>query len=470
MQKIKNRYPYQEMVLRYMEFYGSILLHADCGLGKTFIATELAVPRVEDKPVLYLTRKRAKLQLAKFMATQYPDVKVVVPKKGYFTPAIAKPGNFIITHYEALRSMEDVLIHGKMEFSVVIGDESHLFKNPSTKRSINALRASRLADLTLAMSGTPSHKQFIIDEETNYALPDPTDTWNQLKFAHRDKATGDKKLPTYVKWKSRHLKYKSEFIPGINRYVPKVVGLEWPEWYAADLAPTYYRISKTALGHVPPTTVPVYVEPLKKQALYYKNLEKRAKEDIIVNLGDIGGESHLILNVLSLYIHLQKAASLPAILNANIESVKLKWLEEFIEDNLFEKGIIFTRFIDTADYIYKFLTHKYPNLDIAISAGKQQTVKAGVEHDIVIGTIAGLNSAYDAYWSNYLIFFEMDWKLIDMAQAKDRIDRGFSEFENHKTIYYLLMEDSIDELMWRNVSENWPVEKLKDAIRYWVTS
>ena len=64
----------------------------------------------------------------------------------------------------------------------------------------------------------------------------------------------------------------------------------------------------------------------------------------------------------------------------------------------------------------------------------------------------------------------MDWKLIDMAQAKDRIDRGFSEFENHKTIYYLLMEDSIDELMWRNVSENWPVEKLKDAIRYWVTS
>lgn len=420
-----------------------IIAHIDCGLGKTFIATELFIP--DELRTFYVTRKLAKTQVQHFIFDQY-GIKPRIPRtiQG-MTQAQIDKDRFFIVHYEMLNKIRET----DFNLDWVIFDESQQIKNPKTFRSKNSIALSIRSERRICMSGTPTNK--IYD-----GFPNPEEIWNQFK------ALRIPKMMTHRQFRNRYTEFKTETVykGGQSIAFPKPVGLKNKEEYLSFLFGRYIRFSKQLLGHISPDSVKAIIPLSAKHKKAYKRFEEESKHNVIVDLVD---EKIAVLNVLERLSRLRRLASLPP---SSLKNHKLEYLKQHIEDSGGQAYCIFTYFINTSEEVYKHLHHKYGS-DVVIVNGRRNTFETGTRPRIIIGTIGSLGTAIDLPWIDNAVFYDMDWSLINMAQAKDRIDRSLSLEDQGKTVYYLIGEGTVDEIMFNNINESWSIERLREEVIKW---
>lgn len=422
----RTLYPFQEVAVE-LGMQRNVLLNDSCGTGKTTMAAGLIL-RTRDElhlPTLYIAPKRSKEQVRQEL------IQVGLPAEAIaigtvdplWVPDI--PDWILIIHYEA--AVRHVRALSKAQFGTIIVDEAHHIKNPQAQRSrcIKRFKSAR----KMVMTGTPMEKV-------------PQDLHSLLEFLYPEKYRGTRQewCRIYVRsyWDPRGF-------PGV------LSGAKDPERLAKEIAPfTLARTKEQVRPDLPPniiTHVPIVMDG--EQAALYRRIKKS------VDLEVCGPELSNPLYVpsrLAQILRLQQVAVDPRLINSQVASAKLEWLDDFMQDNPEEPVLIFTNFRQTAKYI----AEKY----------KAQLIVGGMKpldpdflraQNRVVMTIAS-GEALSLGWLKTAIFLDTNWRWGLMAQALDRIHR-IDITEPRHTIY-LQAQGSIDHLIMNSSQGKWDHFKL----------
>lgn len=423
------------------------ILADGCGLGKTLSAIE-AVKADRMGPCLYVTRKNAKYQVVDFILDQDLNIPVYLVDSWKDYPIGEVSVNYsmyIVTHYEALPGLIKKTDAVRVYWDWIIADESHKIKNRKAKRT-SALKRF-LSRRRLALSATPTNKHFTVGEAK---VPSPSEMWSQLNWLDRDT------FPYYWPFVKKFIHMEKHFLGYMEEK-----GLKNVESYLRILDRFMLQRTKREVAPWLPkvTSVDVNLPIAGKQATYYKEMVKKAKEDILVEVDDL--EPLVIVNKLALLTQLQKLTSYPPHFGVSMRGVKLNWLDEFLEDNPDESVLIFTRFRAPAIEIASRHT-------IPLIIGGRNDIE-GTEPRKVVATIGAGGSSLDMPWIDSVIFVDQMWSAIEMLQARDRVYR--INITSPKTFYYLRCKGTVDELVYSAFMNNWPNPKvLKELIQHVVES
>ena len=131
---------------------GRALIADEMGLGKTVQALSYCFSEKEERPILIVTTGGSKLNWRN-------EVKIWLPGASIFfckgrKPTVKKISeDVVIINYEILKGWVNILL--ETNFKILIGDEIHYIKNPSTDRSKAFTKLGNTIEKFIAMSGTP---------------------------------------------------------------------------------------------------------------------------------------------------------------------------------------------------------------------------------------------------------------------------------------------------------------------------
>lgn len=325
---------------------------------------------------------------------------------------------FIITNIETFRN-NDILAaldHGKNDINMVIVDEVHVCKNPSSQQGKNLLKLKK-PNYKIAATGT-------------LLLNNPIDAYVPLKWI-------DAEHSSFSVFKNYYCRYGGYF----NNIV---IGFKNLDLLKDQIANNSLRRTKDILDLPPKTLINEYVDMNEQQSKFYQDLKQGILEEVDkVNISTT--------SLLSLVTRLRQATADPKILTSSeISSSKLEraqtLAEEIISNN--DKVVIFSTFKDScyelakllADYQPLICTGDVEDLVIAENINKFQTDE---NCKILIGTWQKMGTGITLTAANYMIFIDTPWTWAVYEQACDRIYRIGT---NKKVfIYNLICKDTIDE-------------------------
>lgn len=433
---MKTPRPYQDIAIERASRQG-LLLADQCGLGKTISAIETA-KRVQTqigKPVLIVApTETVKLQWLRELADQgiTEDRIIWLDSKTNARTIELTPDHVILTHYEAVRKHIDTL--SSIYFSIVICDEAHRIKNRKAKRTeaIKQIRAYR----KLALTGTPTDRN-------------PADVWSILNWLDPEF------FSSYWRFFDAHACWKEIKVRG-GQKVKTIVSAEPsdPARYARVLRPYVLQRRKEDVRADLPEKIEQYVdlEMSKDQRVTYDTIV--AAEDPFVDIGD-GLETSVSI-VLTKILRLIQVTTDPALLGLSDKpSVKLDWLDSWLEDNPEESVIIFTRFRATAEQLAAKLGDRFK----LIVGGKRAKITS--DDRFIVGTISAMAEGLDLPHIDNAIFIDIEWSSILMQQAIDRIHR--INITNAKNIYYLRCVNTVDVMLHQAISEKWSSKQITEA-------
>lgn len=158
--------------------------------------------------------------------------------------------------------------------------------------------------------------------------------------------------------------------------------------------------------------------------------------------------------VLTQILRLIQITTDPALLGLPVaSSVKLDWIDGWLEDNPNESVIIGTRFRETAIKI----AERYEGFKLIIG-GNRATVDSTVKR--VVGTIAAMGEGLDLPHIDHMICVDVEWSSILMQQFLDRIHR--INIDTAKNIYYLICVDTVDSLIHTAIRNKWNTKELAE--------
>ncbi len=425
------------------------LLIADaCGLGKTLesILIARAVVAQLQKPILVIApNETVKLQWRNELAEQGFDAVYWLESKDRDLDVFLtiNPTGVVLTHYEAMVKHSKQL--QAIYWGVIIADEAHRIKNRKAKRTIaiKSLRAYR----KLALTGTPHDKN-------------PADCHSILQWLAPEFFTSYWNfLNAHVATKS--VTVKAERRDSQGRVIEAAVVVQQPlpqplkdaNTFARTLRPFMIQRRKDDVRDDLPARIDQYInlEMSKAQASLYRTIHNAP--DPMVDIGQ-GLETSVSIVLTRILREIQVTTD-PALLGlTDTPSVKLDWLNTWLEDNPNESVIIFTRFRDTALKLHQQLGSQFK----LIVGGKRDMITP--QDRYIVGTIAAMGEGLDLPHIDNAIFLDREWSSILMAQASDRIHR--INITNAKNFYYLRCINTSDALVDLALQSKWSVKELTE--------
>lgn len=325
---------------------------------------------------------------------------------------------FIITNIETLRN-DDIIKHinnGVNKFDMIICDEMHKAKSPSSQQGKNFLKLN--SKYKVGLTGT-------------LLLNSPLDAYVPLKWIGADNST-------YTNFKY----YYCDFSGPFNNIL---TGYKNIDVLKNQLDNISLRRTKDILELPPKNIIHEYVEMDNNQEKFYQDITNGIIEEV----------DKVELNtstLLSMVTRLRQATADPSILTSNeiISSAKIERtidLAKEILDNG-DKVVIFSLFKKPLDKIMSELSEYNPLLctgDIPdnIISDNINEFQTSDKNKVMCATISKMGTGITLTSASYAIFMDSSWTSAVNQQAEDRIYRIGSK--SPVFIYYLWTAGTIDE-------------------------
>lgn len=339
---------------------------------------------------------------------------------------------FVITNIETLRN-DDVLKELKSKksvnkFDMIVADELHKMKSPSSQQGKNFLKLD--AKYQIGLTGT-------------MLLNSPLDAYVPLKWIGIENST-------YTNFKYYYCSFTGLF----NNIL---TGYKNIDVLKNQLEKVSLRRTKDILDLPPKNVIHEYVEMDSNQEKFYNDIT----EGIVHEVDKVELKTSVLLSMVT---RLRQATADPSILTSNdkIKSAKIERtidLAKQILDNG-NKVVIFSEFKKPLETVMNELQEYNPLLctgdikDDVISNNISEFQNSETNR-VMCATISKMGTGITLTKASYAIFMDSSWTAAVNHQAEDRIYRIGSK--DSVFIYYLWTKDTIDERVKEIVED-------KDAI------
>ena len=326
---------------------------------------------------------------------------------------------FVITNIETLR--DDTIIkllrkNSKNKFDMVVVDEIHTTKNPTSAQGKNLLKLNG-ARFKIGATGT-------------LLMNNPLDMYVPLKWIGADRST-------YTNFKYYYCRYGGIF-------GNELVGFKNIDTLKSQLDKYSLRRSKDILSLPPKTIINEYVDMNTSQMNFYDNI----KDGIISQVDKVKMST---ANLLAMIARLRQATVLPSMLTTEpIQSSKIIRAVDLAEQilNGGDKVVIFSTFKQPVYELYDHL-EKFGAV-IGTGDSKDADIENAIYNfqnndnvRVFLGTWSKCGTGITLTQARYMIFLDTPWTNSAYEQAQDRIYRiGTSK---PVFIYNLIANESIDE-------------------------
>lgn len=328
---------------------------------------------------------------------------------------------FVITNVETIRSDDivDGINNGVNKFDMIIFDEVHQAKSPTSEQGHNLLKLTK-AKYKVGCTGT-------------LLTNSPLDAYVPLKWIGEEKSN-------FTNFKKYYCQLGGPFgnIP---------VGYKNLDVLKEQIDRVSLRRTKDILNLPPKNIIREKLEMTDQQEAFYNNI----KQGIVSQVDKVRMTKFTTQSVLAMVTRLRQATSCPSVLTSEkIESSKILRavdLAQQIVDNG-DKVVIFSVFKETANVLYEKLKDYKPLLNTGDISDKeiQENINKFQTDDtrkIFIGTFAKCSTGITLNKASYMICIDSCWTAALCQQAEDRIHRIGST--QPVFIYYLSCTNTIDD-------------------------
>jgi len=420
-------FPHQEEGIKFLLSKNNRVLGDDMGLGKTLMSTIASIESGSEK-ILIVCPANAKINWFREINAYIPEEDISIIKSGHWNPK-----KYTIINYDILKNFHTIIdgrkvykeheIHRHLDeegFDLIILDEAHMVKNPSSNRAKIINQISKNIKRRWLLTGTPLANR-------------PMDFFNLLKICDS---------PVTASWKQYAFRYcdGKKFKKKLKNGTYKDI---WLTDGASNLEELHERTKNLILRRkkedhldLPPKIVaPYYIEidDMKEYGNVFEEYLEWAKSE-----GKrLGAGRHMVeLVVLRKYLALEKTK----------QTIELA--EQAIENG--QKVIIFTNFTHSFDVLMNHFGR------IAVghngkmnSTQKQNSVDQFQNNNnimVFVGNLISAGTAITLTEAEVVIMNDLDFVPANHAQAEDRAHRIGSQSTTN--VYYPIAVDTIDEMMY----------------------
>lgn len=326
---------------------------------------------------------------------------------------------FVITNIETLRN-EDIIKEinkksSKNKFDMIIVDEVHTCKSPTSQQGKNLLKLK--SKYMIGLTGT-------------LLLNSPLDAYVPLKWIGVENST-------YTNYKYYYCVYSGPFNNILNGYKNTDVLKDTLSQYSL-------RRTKDLLDLPEKTIIHEELEMEDGQSTFYSNIV----EGLVSEVDKVSINTSTLLSMVT---RLRQATACPSILTTkNISSIKIDRAVDLIKQIITngDKVVVFSVFKPTLSEI----SDKIRELNPLVCTGdmKESEISDNIykfqnddNYKVMCATTAKMGTGITLNRASYAIFIDCPWTSAQCTQCEDRIHRIGSK--NSVFIYYLWAKDTIDE-------------------------
>ena len=326
---------------------------------------------------------------------------------------------FVITNIETLRN-EDIIKEinkksSKNKFDMIIVDEVHTCKSPTSQQGKNLLKLK--SKYMVGLTGT-------------LLLNSPLDAYVPLKWIGVENST-------YTNYKYYYCVYSGPFNNILNGYKNTDVLKDTLSQYSL-------RRTKDLLDLPEKTIIHEELEMEDEQSTFYSNIV----EGLVSEVDKVSINTSTLLSMVT---RLRQATACPSILTTkNISSIKIDRAVDLIKQIITngDKVVVFSVFKPTLSEI----SDKIRELNPLVCTGdmKESEISDNIykfqnddNYKVMCATTAKMGTGITLNRASYAIFIDCPWTSAQCTQCEDRIHRIGSK--NSVFIYYLWAKDTIDE-------------------------
>ena len=326
---------------------------------------------------------------------------------------------FVVTNIQTIRN-EDIIKEinkksSKNKFDMIIVDEVHTCKSPTSQQGKNLLKLK--SKYMVGLTGT-------------LLLNSPLDAYVPLKWIGVENST-------YTNYKYYYCVYSGPFNNILNGYKNTDVLKDTLSQYSL-------RRTKDLLDLPEKTIIHEELEMEDEQATFYSNIV----EGLVSEVDKVSINTSTLLSMVT---RLRQATACPSILTTkNISSIKIDRAVDLIKQIITngDKVVVFSVFKPTLSEI----SDKIRELNPLVCTGdmKESEISDNIykfqnddNYKVMCATTAKMGTGITLNRASYAIFIDCPWTSAQCTQCEDRIHRIGSK--NSVFIYYLWAKDTIDE-------------------------
>jgi SNF2 family DNA or RNA helicase len=368
----------------------------------------------------------------------------------------------VIVNYESLRSKQLFSIFDEWEPELLVMDESHKLKNPSSLQSKCVVKLAKHAKHRFILTGTP-------------ILNNAMDIFNQYKALDLGATFGD----NFIKFRSRYFK-------DANAHMPRHV--HFPKWEPIkerynELSSLIYskatRVKKEDCLDLPPLIKETrYIPMSKPQARVYKEMRDTYVASIESDRNSSTPSFVVANNALTKLLRLQQIVSghvktEDGYIITIKENPRLEYTKELLQElTPNHKVIVWTAFREDVEQLKKVceeLNIKYETLTGAQNAREKresmESFRRSSDVRVIIANRVAGGIGVNLVEASYSIVYSRDFSLDAELQSEARNHRGGSEMHKQIVKIDLCARGSIDELVLHALRAKQSVsEKIIDLV------
>lgn len=421
-------FPHQEKGIKFLLTKNNRILGDDMGLGKTLMSTIASIESGAEK-ILIVCPANAKINWFREVNAYIPEEDIAIIKSGHWAPK-----KYTIINYDILKNFHTIIDGRKTYkdyeiirhlddegFDLIILDEAHMVKNPSSNRAKIINQISKNIKRRWLLTGTPLANR-------------PMDFFNLLKICDS---------PVTASWKQYAFRYcdgkkfKKKLKNGNYRDI-------WITDGASNLEELHDRTKNLILRRkkddhldLPPKIVAPYYIEIDDMGEYNRVFDEYlewAKSE-----GKrLGAGRHMVeLIVLRKYLALEKTKQSIALAEQAIENGK--------------KVIIFTNFTHSFDTLMKHFGKLAVGHNGKMNGTQKQNSVDQFQNNpkikVFVGNLISAGTAITLTEAEVVIMNDLDFVPANHSQAEDRAHRiGSTSTTN---VYYPIVVGTIDEMMFK---------------------
>lgn len=485
---MKQPYPYQQHAIQ-LGADRNFLIADACGLGKTLIGVEIGKAMQSRQPVtlsgalvnasgvLIVCSKNKRQDWLEEAQEQCKGLRVstfIIENSSDVQSCLSFDHPFyVVIHYERLVKLQKEL--ATVPWLVVVADEVQKIMNRKALRTKALKAVSASAVRKIGLTGTPIERHV-------------ANAWSILNWLYPvgyDKSAmvrgRDRRFTSY--WY-----FVDQFVQMQRSYAgyEVIVGNKNLDQFAKMIAPFVIRRTKHDVAPELPPRIdrpPIILEMEKDQARLYKRIKKA--DDIFVEIGDLVGQTIpqqvetanddgkddvagiadavdtdqqtfdpiVIKKALAKIVKLQQVTCAPFLLDpklvGRIQSAKMQWVLDFVDENPDEPVVFFTLFRHAAIWLSRQI-----DADLVIGGVESpaRDFLSGRKTRLV-GTLAAMAEGLNLQRASTAVFIDTHWSSIVMEQALDRIHR--IDITEPKYIIKLYTKGTVDMLVKQAFESKW---------------
>jgi SNF2 family DNA or RNA helicase len=465
--KMKPLAQYQHRGVVFLSNARKAPLFADCGMGKTYMVLN-SIQNHKNKGVVPEGKTLIAVKLATIEtgwledAEKFTDLKLVslwVPtgkknRKQIILDRLNEPADAYVINHEGIRLFENELAEKK--FMKVIIDESTILKNfrgenarTGTAFGKAMMNVARHAEWRVVMSGTP-------------APNGPEDLWGQFIFLDPEGLVLEPNFNDFQRahFKLLDLRPKAKRFKALRPKDPqKWVPTKQTIQKVAELTnPFVYRVRmKDHLHDMPELTI-------VRRKIAMSTEQSRHYEDMKNNLRVVINDSRITAQVKITQLMKLRQITGGFIIDhqeeahAISDNPKIDMLDSLLDDEIDheDKVVIYCQY----QWEIKTLESRYKRYGVVTVYGGNSSTKnlANIKKfredpktRIVILHPKSAAHGITFTMAHYMVFYSIDHSAEDNYQCIKRIERAGQK--NAMLVYYLLVKDSIDEMIYRVIQD-----------------